>query len=128
MSRTIVGTRILLLALCALLWPASQAFAQGVTTDTGVMLYTSGTTAMPKGCPLTHEALVRTITDEVVGAVDVNPHKWGKFMVGSHHEILAPTSLVTLRPDLVVAMNPIYLDEIGADLDRMGLRPELIPA
>jgi acyl-CoA synthetase (AMP-forming)/AMP-acid ligase II len=28
--------------------------------DVAMMLYTSGTTAMPKGCPLTHEALVRT--------------------------------------------------------------------
>jgi acyl-CoA synthetase (AMP-forming)/AMP-acid ligase II len=28
--------------------------------DTGIMIYTSGTTANPKGCPLSHEALVRT--------------------------------------------------------------------
>jgi fatty-acyl-CoA synthase len=28
--------------------------------DVAVMMYTSGTTAMPKGCPLSHEALVRT--------------------------------------------------------------------
>ena len=28
--------------------------------DVALMMYTSGTTAMPKGCPLTHEALVRT--------------------------------------------------------------------
>lgn len=28
--------------------------------DVAIMMYTSGTTAYPKGCPLTHEALVRT--------------------------------------------------------------------
>ena len=28
--------------------------------DVAMMMYTSGTTAMPKGCPMTHEALVRT--------------------------------------------------------------------
>ena len=27
--------------------------------DVGMMMYTSGTTAMPKGCPISHEALVR---------------------------------------------------------------------
>ena len=27
--------------------------------DTAMMMYTSGTTAMPKGCPISHEALVR---------------------------------------------------------------------
>ena len=30
--------------------------------DVAMMMYTSGTTAMPKGCPMTHEALVRTAT------------------------------------------------------------------
>jgi acyl-CoA synthetase (AMP-forming)/AMP-acid ligase II len=28
--------------------------------DVAIMMYTSGTTAQPKGCPLTHEAIVRT--------------------------------------------------------------------
>src|SRR5581483_420055 len=28
--------------------------------DVALMMYTSGTTAQPKGCPLTHEAIVRT--------------------------------------------------------------------
>ena len=28
--------------------------------DPAIMMYTSGTTAQPKGCPLTHEAIVRT--------------------------------------------------------------------
>ena len=27
--------------------------------DIAMMMYTSGTTAMPKGCPITYEALVR---------------------------------------------------------------------
>ena len=29
------------------------------TRDIAMMMYTSGTTAMPKGCPISHEALVR---------------------------------------------------------------------
>jgi hypothetical protein len=29
------------------------------------------------------------------------------------------------KPDVVIAMNPIYCEEIGRDLKRMGLAPEL---
>jgi len=62
---------------------------------------------------------------ELAAAVDINPHKWGKYMVGSSHRIVPPDSLRTLRPDLVVAMNPIYVDEIGAQLDELGVDAEL---
>ena len=43
--------------------PASVVFdaSQAVRVrDAAIMMYTSGTTAQPKGCPLTHEAIVRT--------------------------------------------------------------------
>ena len=63
--------------------------------------------------------------DELAAAVDINPHKWGKFMVGSNHEIVAPERLVEIAPDLVVAMNPIYIDEIGAHLRDLGVDTEL---
>jgi len=53
------------------------------------------------------------LTDEIAGAVDINPHKWGKYMVGSRHPILSPDALPELDPDLVVVMNPIYLQEIS---------------
>lgn len=62
---------------------------------------------------------------ELSAAVDINPHKWGRFMVGSNHEIVSPERLRELRPDLVVAMNPIYLDEIGAQLSELGVATEL---
>jgi acyl-CoA synthetase (AMP-forming)/AMP-acid ligase II len=40
-----------------------EALRTGVRRrNEALMLYTSGTTSMPKGCPLTHEALVRTAT------------------------------------------------------------------
>jgi SAM-dependent methyltransferase len=58
---------------------------------------------------------------ELAAAVDINPHKWGKFMVGSNHEIVPPGALAEIQPDLVIAMNPIYLGEIGAELDRLGI-------
>jgi SAM-dependent methyltransferase len=66
-----------------------------------------------------------TLGDELAAAVDINPHKWGKFMVGSQHEIIDPERLRAIDPDLVVAMNPIYLDEIGAQLAELGVDTEL---
>ena len=59
--------------------------------------------------------------------VDVNPHKHGKFLAGSGLEIHGPDALARLRPDAVIVMNSIYTDEIRADLEKRGLRPEMIP-
>ena len=46
-------------------------------------------------------------------------------MAGTGHEIVSPEFLADFAPDLVVAMNPIYLAEIQADLDRLGVTAEL---
>lgn len=68
------------------------------------------------------------MTDEIEFAVDINPYKWGKFMAGTGQQIVSPEFLVDYEPDLVVAMNAIYLDEIRAKLDELGLHPEVIGA
>lgn len=65
---------------------------------------------------------------EVAAAVDINPHKQGYFMPGTGHEVVSPESLQRLRPDVVVLMNPIYVDEVRARLRSLGLSPELVPA
>ena len=57
--------------------------------------------------------------------VDVNPFRQGKFMIGTGHEIVSPESLAESAPDVVIVMNPIYVDEIRDQLDGMGLRPEI---
>jgi hypothetical protein len=59
-------------------------------------------------------------------AVDINPAKHGFFMAGTGQEIVAPDFLETYQPDLVVAMNPIYLDEIQRELEERGLSAELV--
>ena len=46
---------------------------------------------------------------------------------GTGHRIVAPDSLTEIRPDVVIVMNPIYPDEISADLAALGLRPEMPP-
>ena len=66
------------------------------------------------------------IREAVTWIVDVNPYKHGKFLAGTGHEIVAPEFLATYRPDLVVIMNPVYVDEVRADLEQMDLAPELV--
>jgi 2-polyprenyl-3-methyl-5-hydroxy-6-metoxy-1,4-benzoquinol methylase len=66
------------------------------------------------------------IHDEIEYVVDINPYKHGMFLAGTGHEIVPPTFLTTYRPDVVIAMNPVYRDEIGRDLDKMGVAAELV--
>ncbi len=65
------------------------------------------------------------LTDEIAGAVDINPHRQGYFMPGTGHQIYGPDDLVEMKPDAVIVMNPIYKDEIAADLEKRGLHPEI---
>jgi hypothetical protein len=58
-------------------------------------------------------------------AVDVNPFKHGMFIAGTGQLIVAPEFLREYKPDLVVAMNPVYLDEIGRTLSALGVETRL---
>ena len=66
------------------------------------------------------------ITDPIRYVVDINPNKHGKYMPGTGQEIVGPAFLKDYRPDLVIAMNPIYRHEIQRDLDRLDVRAELL--
>jgi SAM-dependent methyltransferase len=66
------------------------------------------------------------VTDEIPYAVDINPYKHGTFMAGTGQEIVGPEFLKRFHPDLVVVMNPIYREEIKADLQKLGLSPEIL--
>ena len=67
------------------------------------------------------------ITDEIQLVVDINPHKQNTFLPGTAFRLVAPEELTRLRPDLVLAMNPMYLEEIGKRLKQMGLEPAVLP-
>ncbi len=67
------------------------------------------------------------ISSEIAYAVDINPHKHGTFMAGTGHEIVGPEFLHDYRPDVVIVMNPVYLDEIQNDLNRLDLSAQLMP-
>lgn len=62
----------------------------------------------------------------ISAAVDVNPRKHGKFVAGTGQTIIGPDDLPSVRPDLVIVMNPIYRDEIGRKLAELGLAPSVL--
>lgn len=64
--------------------------------------------------------------EEVAAVVDINPDKQGSFVAGTGHAVIAPGAAASLDPGLVVVMNPLYLEEIRADLASRGARPELM--
>lgn len=66
------------------------------------------------------------LKSEIRHVVDINPHKHGKFLAGTGHRIVPPNQLREERPDVVIAMNPVYLDEIRSDLESMNLDVELV--
>lgn len=59
--------------------------------------------------------------------VDINPLKQGKYVAGSGQKIVPPEFLLNDRPDIVIVMNPIYLEEIRQYTQQLGLSTELVP-
>jgi SAM-dependent methyltransferase len=62
---------------------------------------------------------------EDVAVVDINPFRQGAYLPGVAQRVLAPGELRGRTTDLVVAMNPAYLDEIAAALDELDVTCEL---
>lgn len=67
------------------------------------------------------------LTDEIAAVVDINPYKQGKYLPGTGHEIVAPSDLKDVEPREVVVLNPIYCEEIGEEIARVGVDAEVIP-
>jgi 2-polyprenyl-3-methyl-5-hydroxy-6-metoxy-1,4-benzoquinol methylase len=59
-------------------------------------------------------------------AVDLNPRRHGTFIAGTGQAIVAPAFLARYHPDVVIVMSPIYLPEITAQLERMGVHPSCL--
>lgn len=63
--------------------------------------------------------------DLIAYVVDVNPRKTGMFVAGTGQEIVMPDFLSDYRPDVVLVMNPLYVQEIRQSLHARGLDPEV---
>lgn len=66
------------------------------------------------------------IFDEIRYVVDINPYRQGTYMAGTGQEIVAPDFLSKYKPDVMIVMNSIYVNEIKEDLKRMHLAPEIM--
>lgn len=66
------------------------------------------------------------IKNEIEFVVDINPYRQGKYLPSSGKRIVAAHFLKDYKPDVVIAMNPIYLQEIQHDLNKLELNPELM--
>ena len=66
------------------------------------------------------------ITDEIEAAVDQNHEKHGSFLAVTAHPVIGPEALRDAPIDRVILMNPIYQEEVAAQLDRLNCRAELL--
>lgn len=66
------------------------------------------------------------VVGDIDYVVDINPNRQGYFMPGTGQQIVGPEFLADYRPDTVIVMNPIYRSEIVAELNRLGLEPEVV--
>ncbi len=66
------------------------------------------------------------VRDEIEFVVDINPFKHDMYLAGTGHKIVPPEFLKRYRPDVVIAMNPIYRDEIRRDLAALGIEADLV--
>lgn len=57
--------------------------------------------------------------------VDINPHMQGNFVPGIGKQYVGPDYLKEYRPDVVVIMNSVYMEEIRRMLNERGLDPVL---
>lgn len=58
--------------------------------------------------------------------VDINPHMQGNFIPGIGKQYVGPNFLKEYKPDVVIIMNSVYIEEIRSMLNERGLNPELI--
>jgi SAM-dependent methyltransferase len=59
---------------------------------------------------------------------EINPARQGKFIPGSGAQVVAPESLVELKPDVIILTNATYENEVKLQVRGMGLNCEFVLA
>ncbi len=58
--------------------------------------------------------------------VDINPSKQGRFVPGTRHRVIAPEKLRARPPNVVIAMNPVYTNEIAKMIHALDIEAEIV--
>ena len=66
------------------------------------------------------------IGEPIEYVVDINPRKQGKYVPGTGQQVVCPERLKELQPDIVIVMNPIYIDEINLNLNQLDVTAEIL--
>lgn len=68
------------------------------------------------------------LSEEISWIIDINPFKAGKFVPGTGHQVVSPDSLAEDKspPDIVIVMNPVYVNEITEQLKTLNIHPEIL--
>lgn len=59
-------------------------------------------------------------------AVDLSPRRQGRYLPGSGLAVRAPDELTRIAPSHVILMNPVYVNEVQASLDQLGVTAKLL--
>ena len=58
----------------------------------------------------------------IENVIDINPHKQGLYVPGTGQQVASPDRLTEIRPETIIVMNPLYLDEIDQMITDLQLR------
>jgi hypothetical protein len=70
--------------------------------------------------------IVPAAREAVAAIVDVNPRKHGRFVPGSGHEVVPPDAVRDLAAEIVLVMNPLYVDEVRGSLETAGIAADVV--
>ncbi|MEL6102145.1 MAG: methyltransferase domain-containing protein [Pseudomonadota bacterium] len=109
-------------------FPARNAEVLGKWRKSIADLNAQGRTAVVWGSGSKAVSFITALGDPkaIRYVIDINPHRHGHYMPHSAQRIVAPAELKEIKPDDVIVMNRIYLDEIRNDLSDMGLSPNIM--
>lgn len=60
--------------------------------------------------------------DCILGCVDKNPFKQGKFIPGTGHPVLAPANISYEKANCILVENDVYFDEIEQEACKIDTR------